>query len=51
MTLFLSSGISIVDSDLTTDVVEPADLNRFVSYYQKKKKKAAIILFLNFVFW
>ena len=49
MTLFLSSGISIVDSDLTTDVVEPADLNRFVSHYHKKK--AAIILFLKFVFW
>ena len=27
-------GISIVDSDLTTDVVEPADFNRFVSCIQ-----------------
>ena len=24
-------GISIVDSDLTTDIVEPADFNRYVS--------------------
>ena len=25
------AGISIVDSDLTTDIIEPADLQRFVS--------------------
>ena len=24
-------GISIVDADITTDVVEPADFNRYVS--------------------
>ena len=25
------AGISIVDADITTDIVEPADFNRFVS--------------------
>ena len=26
----LSSGISILDADITTDIVEPADLTRYV---------------------
>ena len=30
-TVYINIGISIVDADLTTDIVEPADFSRYVS--------------------
>lgn len=37
-------GISIVDADLTTDVVEPADFNRFVSSLNETNVKLYYVL-------
>lgn len=46
-------GISIVDADITTDIVEPADFNRYVSQTSVRQiahsyMMVTIILLLDF---